>query len=48
MDCVKVIPSAPNEDSNMYLQLPQPDFRMQKVNEISAALNKEVGGKISV
>ena len=42
MDYVEVIPSAPHENSNMYPQL-QPDFRMQKVNEISAAPNKEVG-----
>ena len=33
--------SAPHEDSHLYPQL-QPGFRMQKVNEISAALNKEV------
>ena len=32
-------PTAPPE---LYPQL-QPDFRMQKINEISAALNKEVG-----
>ena len=34
-------PSAPHEDSHLYPTLP--DFRFQKVNEISAALNKEVG-----
>ena len=42
MDYVEVTPSAPKENSQLYPQL-QPDFRMQKVNEISAALNKEVG-----
>ena len=40
-----VLPSVPHE--NLYPQLQhgpqiQPDFRMQKVNEISASLNKEV------
>ena len=36
-----LLPSAPPE---LYPELPQqPDFRMQKVNEISASLNKEVG-----
>ena len=42
MSSVNILPSAPQEDSHLYPQL-QPDFRMQKVNEISAALNKEVG-----
>ena len=42
MSSVNVLPSAPHEDSHLYPQL-QPDFRMQKVNEISAAVNKEVG-----
>ena len=37
MSSANVLPSAPPELP------PQPDFRMQKVNEISAALNKEVG-----
>ena len=41
MSSVNVLRSAPHEDSHLYPQL-QPDFRMQKVNEISAALNKEV------
>ena len=41
MPSVDVLPSAPHEDSHLYPQL-QPDFRMQKVNKISAALNKEV------
>ena len=35
-----VIPSAP--ESSIYPQLPQHDFRMQKANEIAAALNAEV------
>ena len=44
-----VLPSAPPEDSHVYPNLQnelnnqQCDFRFQKVNEISAALNKEVG-----
>ena len=42
MDYVEVIPFAPHEGSNLYPQL-QPDVRMEKVNDISAALNKEVG-----
>ena len=36
-----VLPSAPH-DETLYLQLPQHDFRMQKANEVSAALNAEV------
>ena len=39
---MNVLPSASHEESHLYPQL-QPDFRMQKVNEISIALNKEVG-----
>ena len=35
-----VIPSAP--ESSIYPQIPQHDFRMQKANEIAAALNAEV------
>ena len=38
--CSNVIPSAP--ESCLYPQLPQQDFRMQKANEIAAALNAEV------
>ena len=38
--CSKVIPSAP--ESSIYPELPQHDFRMQKANEVSAALNGEV------
>ena len=34
-----VLPSAPHD---LYPQLPANDFRMQKVNEVSAALNAEV------
>ena len=42
MSSANALPSAPDEP--LYPQLsPQPDFRMQKVNEISADLNKEVG-----
>ena len=37
-----VLPSAPHDDSSLYPQLPQHDFRMQKANEVSAALNAEV------
>ena len=44
MSSLNVLPSAPPEQ--IYPELPtqpQPDLRMQKVDEISAALNKEVG-----
>ena len=41
MSSVNVLPSAPQKDSRLYPLLP--DFRMQKVNEISAALSKNVG-----
>ena len=37
-----VLPSAPNDESSMYPQLPAHDFRMQKANEVSVALNAEV------
>ena len=37
-----VIPSAPHDESSLYPQLPQHDFRMQKANEVEAALNAEV------
>ena len=40
--CSNVIPSAPHDESSLYPQLPQRDFRMQKANEIAAALNAEV------
>ena len=40
--CSNVIPSAPQEESSLYPQLPQLDFRMQKAKEVSAALNAEV------
>ena len=40
--CSNVLPSAPHEEPNLYPQLPQHDFRMQKANEICADLNKEV------
>ena len=35
-------PSAPPENIYPKIQPPDPDFRMQKVNEVSVALNKEV------
>ena len=38
--CSNVLPSAP--ESSLYPQLPQHDFKMQKANEVSAALNAEV------
>ena len=38
--CSNVLPSAP--ESSLYPQLPQHNFRMQKANEVSAALNAEV------
>ena len=37
-----VLPSAPHDETSLYPQLPANDFRMQKVNEISVALNAEV------
>ena len=37
-----VLPSAPHDESSMYPQLPSHDFRMQKANEVTAALNAEV------
>ena len=37
-----VIPSAPHDQSSLYPQLPPHDFRMQKANEVAAALNAEV------
>ena len=44
MSSSNVLPSAPPEQRYPELPTqPQPDFRMQKVNEISAALNKEIG-----
>ena len=36
-----VIPSAPHDES-LYPQLPQLNYRMQKANEVEAALNAEV------
>ena len=46
--CSNVLPSAPQEESSLYPQLPQHDFRMQKANEVSAALNAEVAHYRSV
>ena len=37
-----VLPSAPQEEPSLYPQLSPHDFRMQKANEVSAALNAEV------
>ena len=37
-----VIPSAPHEESSLYPQISPHDFRMQKANEIEAALKAEV------
>ena len=37
-----VLPSAPHDEPGMYPELPQHDFRMQKANEVSAALNAKV------
>ena len=37
-----VLPSAPHDESTLYPQLLPHDFRVQKANEISAALNAEV------
>ena len=46
--CSNVLPSAPREDSSLYLQLSPHNFRMQKANEVSAALNTEVAHYRSV
>ena len=46
--CSNVIPSAPQEESSLYPQLPQHDFRIQKANEVSASLNAEVAHYRSV
>ena len=40
--CSNILPSAPQEESSLYPQLSSHDFRMQKANEVSAALNAEV------
>ena len=37
-----VLPSAPHDESSLYPQLSAHDFRMQKANEVKAALNAEV------
>ena len=46
--CSNFLPSAPHKESSLYPQLPQHDFRMQKANEISAALNTEVAHYLGV
>ena len=40
--CSNVLPSAPHDQPSMYPQLSPHDFRMQKANEVAAALNSEV------
>ena len=40
--CSNVLPTAPHDEPGMYPQLSPLDFRMQKANEVSAALNAEV------
>ena len=37
-----VLPYAPRDETGIYPQLPQHDFRMQKFNEFTASLNAEV------
>ena len=40
--CSNVLPSAPHDETSLYPQLSPHDFRMQKANEVVAALNAEV------
>ena len=40
--CSNVLPSAPHAKSSLYPQLSRHDFRIQKANEVLAALNAEV------
>ena len=40
--CTNILPSAPHDESSLYPQLSPHDFRMQKANEVSAALNAGV------
>ena len=40
--CSNVLPTAPHDEPGLYPQLSPHDFRMQKANEVSAALNAEV------
>ena len=40
--CSNVLPSAPHDESSLYPQLSPHDFRMQKANEVTAALIAEV------
>ena len=37
-----VLPSDPHDEPGLYPELPQHDLRMQKANEVPAALNAEV------
>ena len=46
--CSNVLPSAPHDESSLYPQLSPHNFRMQKANEVSAALNAEVAHYRSV
>ena len=39
--CSNVLPSAPHDESSLYPHLSSYDFRMQKANEVAAALNAE-------
>ena len=40
--CSNVLPTAPHDEPGLYPQLSPHDFRMQKANEVSAAMNAEV------
>ena len=40
--CSNVLPSAPHDETGLYPQLSPNDFRMQKANEVSVALNAKV------
>ena len=40
--CSNVLPSAPHDEPSLYPQLSPHNFRMQKANEVAAALNAEV------
>ena len=40
--CSNVLPSAPHDESSLYPQISPDNIRMQKANEVTAALNAEV------
>ena len=40
--CSNMLPSAPQEEPSLYPRLSPHDLRMQKANEVSAALNAEI------